>query len=184
MFVKSFATLLVLALGARAAPAKRDDSSSSSATPASTFTLLGDPLTMISGLPAGATNTPEAIISFIQVNSEAVASAVGTATMLDLEASFVMAEAMTVVQPTETQLSVFMADVAGTPIVEVSSIGGPGITLATGTASGIPTTFAGHLFTAAPKANHAVAGFQLPGGLAAGGLTMIGSVALGVIAVL
>ncbi|KAH9854410.1 hypothetical protein C2E23DRAFT_867448 [Lenzites betulinus] len=159
MFVKSFALLAVLALGVQAAPAKRDDT-------------------------AGATNTPDVVISFIQANSQSIASAIGTGTILELEASFVMAEAMTVVQPTETQLSVFMADVAGTPIVEVSSIGGEAITLATGTASGFPTTFAGHLFTAAPKSNHAATGVQVPRGLIAGGLTMLGSVALGVIAVL
>ena len=80
-------------------------------------------------------------------------------------------QALTKVPPTATQVSVFIAgkfdayqfpvcdltricpDVSGTPVVEVSSVGGAGITLATGNVTtGVFTTeIAGQVFTAVPK---------------------------------
>ncbi|KAL1950960.1 hypothetical protein VTO73DRAFT_109 [Trametes versicolor] len=190
-FIQSFAALALLALGVQAAPhVKRDGSSSSSQSASSSSSASStslDPLSVLaSAFPSAATLTsPDQILTAIQANSQAAASAVGTGAILEVEASLVMAQAMTAISPTETQLSLFMADVAGTPIVQVSSIGGPAITLATGTAaSAFPTSFAGHVFTAAPKTNHAVTDMKFPKALVAGALTMIGSIAVGAIAVL
>ena len=41
--------------------------------------------------------------------------------------------------------------VGGVPVVEVTSVGGAAITLATGTQSGFTTSFVGHVFTAVPS---------------------------------
>ncbi|KAI8980573.1 hypothetical protein BD414DRAFT_538213 [Trametes punicea] len=179
MYTKSFVAGALLVLGAQAAPAKRDSAS----FPVLSVTGFGS--VTLSGLPTAPTSlSPDQGISFVQANSQALASAVGTATVLDLEAAYVMAQVATQIAPTETQLTVFMADVAGTPVVEVSSIGGPAITIATGTAGGTVTSFAGHVFTAAPKTSDATAGLGVPRALVAGALTLIGSMFVGALAVL
>ncbi|KAI0673962.1 hypothetical protein C8Q78DRAFT_1152025 [Trametes maxima] len=174
MYAMSLATLAFLVLGAQAAPAKRD----------AALDVPGVGTITISGLPAGATPGPDEAISFMQANSDSLLSELGTTTFFEAEAAFVMAQATTLVPPTETQLSVFLARVETVPVVQVSSIGGPGITLATGTASGIVTELAGHTFTAAPKKNHAPTGLRVPSTLVAGAATILGSMVVGAIVVL
>ncbi|KAI0632807.1 hypothetical protein C8Q77DRAFT_1158268 [Trametes polyzona] len=185
MFTKVFTVAALIVLGVQAAPAvpaRRDgDVSSSTASAASSTTTSFTPLSEIA-LPTG---SPEQVLSFVQANSQSLALAVGNTTFLELEASLVMAEAATVIPATETQLSLFLAVNKATPIVQVSSIGGEGITLATGTeGTGVPTTIAGHVFTAAPKANDARTSLHLPAGLFSGAAAVLGSVVLGAVAVL
>ncbi|TBU26605.1 hypothetical protein BD311DRAFT_667137 [Dichomitus squalens] len=99
---------------------------------------------------------PITALSFLQASSSAVGAIVGTGTVLDLEES------------------------AAVPRVEVSSIGGPAITIATGTAPGsFQTTFAGIAFTAAPKQNHAGPGRSVSGLLLGGIAAVVGSVITG-----
>ncbi|OSD01184.1 hypothetical protein PYCCODRAFT_552246 [Trametes coccinea BRFM310] len=174
MYAMSFAAIALVALGVQAAPTKRDGVSSPNAT------------IEVPGLASGVTTTfsPESALSVIQSNTASVAQAIGTGSLLNAEAAFVLAEARTVVAPTQTQLSVYIDYVAGTPVVEVSSIGGSAITLATGTATGAVTSFAGHTFTVAPKSNFASADIRVPRSLVAGALTVLGCVAVGAIAIL
>ncbi|KAI0370110.1 hypothetical protein BV20DRAFT_967136 [Pilatotrama ljubarskyi] len=183
-FMQFLVALSVLVLGAQAAPAAKRDASATSTSVLTVPSGFGNTTVTVSGLTAGATISPDALLSLVQANEATLLSAVGTQTVQIAEANAVMAQAATAIPPSETQLSLFMADVDGTLLVEVSSIGGPGITLATGTASGVPTTFAGYLFTAAPKTNYAITGFQVPRALIAGAATIVGSVFIGAMAVL
>ncbi|KAL7284959.1 hypothetical protein ACG7TL_000048 [Trametes sanguinea] len=145
----SFAAIALVALGVQAAPTKRDGVIKVPGFSSPNATIE------VPGLASGVTTTfsPESALSVIQSNTASVAQAIGTGSLLNAEAAFVLAEARTVVAPTQTQLSVYIDYVAGTPVVEVSSIGGSAITLATGTATGAVTSFAGHTFTVAPKSN-------------------------------
>ncbi|KAI0352290.1 hypothetical protein OH77DRAFT_1428837 [Trametes cingulata] len=181
MFMNAFFALSVLVLGAQAAPAAKRDGTATVLTVPSGF---GNTTVTVSGLTAGATIAPDQLLSIVQANEATLLSAVGTQTVQIAEAEAVMAQAATAIPTSETQLSLFIADVDGTMLVEVSSIGGSAITLATGTASGVPTTFAGHLFTAAPATNYAVTGLQVPRALVAGAATIVGSIVVGAMAVL
>ncbi|KAH9885390.1 hypothetical protein C8Q73DRAFT_669487 [Cubamyces lactineus] len=163
---KSIAALSLLALGARAAPAKRDDAA---------ITLPGVGVVTIPGIAPGETIAPEQALSILRAESQAIASAVPvlTSAIVQAEAGFVYSQALTKVPPTATQVSVFIAgkslphqcpvrdftrllpEVSGAPVVEVSSVGGAGITLATGNVTtGVFTTeIAGQVFTAVPMKN-------------------------------
>ncbi|KAI1786792.1 hypothetical protein LXA43DRAFT_897276 [Ganoderma leucocontextum] len=161
MYFKTVATFVLafLSLGVHAVPlvnlAKRDGSNETisipgfgnlNATNATALASIGFPITAI---------------SFLQASPSAVASIVGTGTVLDLEESNAV------------------------PRVVVSSIGGSAITVATGTASGaFQTTFAGVAFTAAPKVNRAGPGRAVPGALLGGIAAVVGSVITGALVVL
>ncbi|KAI0354782.1 hypothetical protein OH77DRAFT_1425910 [Trametes cingulata] len=67
-----------------------------------------------------------------------------------VEAELVYVQALSAIGLTNTQLTATVTEIAGVPVVEVSSIHGQAITIATGTAGGAPTTFAGKVFTAIP----------------------------------
>lgn len=85
-----------------------------------------------------------------------VASVFGKATsavesVLVLEtASSVFKDATKVLGTSTSQAYATIVTANGVPVVEVTSVGGPAITLATGTATGFTTSFVGHTFTAAP----------------------------------
>ncbi|KAI9067182.1 hypothetical protein FKP32DRAFT_1755315, partial [Trametes sanguinea] len=170
MYATSFSAMALFVLGAQAAPTKRDGGKQNQShlkCQDSRRQMLPSksPVCVTSGVTT--TFSPESALSVIQSNTTSVAQAIGTASMLNAEAAFVLAEATTLVSPTETQLSVYIDYFAGTPVVEVSSIGGSAVTLATGTATGAVTSFAGHTFTVAPKSNFATTDFRVPrGGLA------------------
>ncbi|KAH9857642.1 hypothetical protein C2E23DRAFT_284909 [Lenzites betulinus] len=104
-----------------------------------------------------------------------------------LEASLFLeiADVFISVQPTPTQFTAFITSVTGVPLVEISSIGGPAITLATTT--GVPTVFAGATFTVVPgpndKKNGAV-GLMVSRPLLTGMVSALGAVAAGAMLVL
>ncbi|KAI0325402.1 hypothetical protein GY45DRAFT_1340121 [Cubamyces sp. BRFM 1775] len=181
MYAKSIAALSLLVLGARAAPAKRDDAG---------ITLPGVGVLTIPGIAPGETIAAEEALSILQADSQAIATAVPvlTSAIAQAKAGFVYSQALTKIPATATQVSVFIAEVSGTPIVEVSSIGGAGVTLATGGAvvANFTTEFAGQVFTAVPESrtNHAVTDLRVPRALVVGVLTIVGSIAVGAMAVL
>ncbi|KAJ8463807.1 hypothetical protein ONZ51_g10007 [Trametes cubensis] len=164
MMFKSIAALSLLILYTWAAPAKRDDAG---------ITLPGVGVLTIPGIAPGETISPEEALSILSAGSQAIATAVPilTSAIAQAQVGFVYSQALTKVPPTATQVSVFIAgkfdahqlpvcdltricpDVSGTPVVEVSSVGGAGITLATGNVTtGVFTTeIAGQVFTAVPK---------------------------------
>ncbi|CDO77262.1 hypothetical protein BN946_scf184753.g12 [Trametes cinnabarina] len=180
MYFMSLVVLALFALCAQAAPTKRDGVIQVPGFPP--YIGINDP-----GLPSGVTTTvsPESALAVIQANTTSVALAIGTEGLLNAEAAFVKQQAQNAIPSTATQLTVFLENVAGTPVVEVSSVGGAAITLATGTASGgFVTNFAGYTFTAAPKSNFATTDLRVPRTLVVGALTIMGSVAVGALAVL
>ncbi|PIL31192.1 hypothetical protein GSI_05889 [Ganoderma sinense ZZ0214-1] len=166
MYFKAVATfaLAFLSVGVHASPlvnlAKRDGNNETIAIPgfgnlnatnATALASIGFPINPTQ--TTGQTIDPTKAISFIQASSSAVASIVGTGTVLDLEAAMVLAQATAAVGTNTQQLSVYIQESSAVPRVVVSSVGGSAITVATGTATGaFQTTFAGIAFTAAPKA--------------------------------
>ncbi|KAM5539870.1 hypothetical protein V8D89_006373 [Ganoderma adspersum] len=198
MFFKAAATfaLVFFSAGVHATPlvnlAKRDGNNETisipgfgnlNATNATALASIGFPINPTQ--TTGQTINPTSAISFIQASPSAVASTVGTGTVLDLEAAMVLAEATAAVGTNTKQLSVYIEESSAVPRVIVSSVGGSAITLATGTAAGaVQTTFAGIPFTAAPKVNHARAGHAIPGALLGGIAAVVGSVVTGALVVL
>ncbi|KAI0778999.1 hypothetical protein BD413DRAFT_609526 [Trametes elegans] len=179
MFIQSFVAFSFFVLGAQAAPAKRD----------ADVAVPGVGTIKLPGIDDGSNVSPEQAISILQANSQALSNttALGTATFMQAEAAFVMEQVATAIPATETQLSYFIVNVATTPVVQVSSIGGSAITLATGTAEGTLTSFAGHTFTAAPATNNAASDLRVPTALVSGAATILiilGSIALGAVALL
>ncbi|EKM61685.1 uncharacterized protein PHACADRAFT_248445 [Phanerochaete carnosa HHB-10118-sp] len=95
-------------------------------------------------------------------------------------ASSVYEDATKVIGTATSQVFATIVTANNVPVVEVTSVGGSAITLATGTASGFTTSFAGHTFTAASATgtstsssasasstgkNAAVGGFEMGGAL-------------------
>ncbi|KAI0714602.1 hypothetical protein C8Q76DRAFT_430636 [Earliella scabrosa] len=105
----------------------------------------------ISGVDPIPITTPgdfAAPLATILANSDKIAAAAGTAELLSVEAAFVHALASDAIS-TDSAVTVFVTNVASTPIVQVSAVGGTDVvTLATGTVGSV-TTIAGHAFTAA-----------------------------------
>ncbi|KAI0714629.1 hypothetical protein C8Q76DRAFT_840776 [Earliella scabrosa] len=108
------------------------------------------------GFPGPSTTvTLSDAVSFINEKSGDVASMVGTPTLQGIQATLGLLQASNVIGPASaTDLTAFITDVNSTPVVQVSSIDGPAITLATGTVGDV-TTFAGQVFTIAPQNNDA-----------------------------
>ncbi|KAH9885391.1 hypothetical protein C8Q73DRAFT_301853 [Cubamyces lactineus] len=186
MYAHLVVVLSLLVIGSRAAPGRRDDSDDSGLS----LTIPGVPATIDLDSPdAGSilSALPSKAISVIQANSAAIVSSVGLQEYMSAEAFWVGAEAA-IVAPgppftTQTQLTIITPIVSGTPVVVVSSIGGPAITVATGTAGpAVVTTFAGHVFTAAVP-NRASTELQIPRGLVAGALTVVSCVLAGAMAI-
>ncbi|KAI0756110.1 hypothetical protein C8Q80DRAFT_1264211 [Daedaleopsis nitida] len=177
------ATLALVGLGAQAAPARRDDTAVVSIPNLGNVNATYIPQWSAAGVNLDPAQTPDptSLLAFMQANSQKVASAVGTITALDIQAALVQGQVTSVLGPSPTGVSVYQELRNATPLVVVSSLGGPAITLATGTGAGTPTTFAGHLLTAAPGSNAAPE--MLPRPLVAGALVTVGSVLLGALAV-
>ncbi|KAI0779015.1 hypothetical protein BD413DRAFT_676368 [Trametes elegans] len=169
---KLFALFALAAAVVKAAPEKRDDSTSIGFT---TITLPnGTPF----AIPTNSRIPVSVAASWVDANSALFASAFGTPSLLGYEASVAYIEAQGAVG-TATQLTVVEATINSTPVVEVSSIGGKqAITIATGTA-GATTIFGGEVFTAAPNAGQQVA--SVPRGLWAGAAAVIGCIGLGLL---
>ncbi|KAI0801441.1 hypothetical protein C8Q74DRAFT_1365043 [Fomes fomentarius] len=211
MYVNALVTLAFVFLGGvQAAPAgaKRDDSTSllPSDTPTPTIVPQVDipnlgpvnatyiPIWSSAGVNLDPAQTPDptSLISFIQANQQQVESVIGTKTVAQIEAALVFEQVTSALGPSPAGISVFQAVSQVTPVVVVSSVGGPAITVATGTASAsggaFETTFAGHVFTAAPapSSNNAARtsfGLNIPGSLLArGGAAAAGSILLGALA--
>jgi len=83
------------------------------------------------------------------------ASSVVESALVQATATSVYEDATKVIGTATSQAFATIVTSNGIPIVEVTSVGGPAITLATGTASGFTTSFAGHTFTAAPASSTA-----------------------------
>ncbi|RPD64792.1 hypothetical protein L227DRAFT_571252 [Lentinus tigrinus ALCF2SS1-6] len=162
MFVKAITVFAFAFLGVQAAPMKRDDSSSASASTSAPVSVVSIPLpgfgnlnatylpqlTSI-GFPINPSQTPDlnSALSFVQANTQAVGSVLGTSTVPKLEAAIVLAQATSAIGQSQNQFSAHIEVLNATPIVEVSNIGGAAITLATGTAAGgVPTTLGGVVF--------------------------------------
>ncbi|RDX50501.1 hypothetical protein OH76DRAFT_452994 [Lentinus brumalis] len=199
MFFKAVTAFAFAFLGVQAAPMKRDDASSATASASASASVVSIPLpgfgnlnatylpqlTSI-GFPINPTQTPDlnSALSFVQANTQAVGSVLGTATVRELEAAIVLAQATSAIGPSQSQFSARIEVLNATPIVEVSNIGGDAITLATGTAAGgVMTTMGGVVFTAAPAINNGAMRRDIPASLLAGVGAVLGSVVMGALAV-
>ncbi|KAI0648252.1 hypothetical protein C8Q79DRAFT_563952 [Trametes meyenii] len=172
MHAKTVVIFFFPILAALALPAKRDDlddalslitaadtntaasaelNSILNSSPSTTFDLPGSPLS----LTGAALATAEASILLEVANDEISA----------------------LPDPSRTQLTAYVTNLAGTPVVEVSSIGGPAITLATST--GITTTFAGHTVVVAPGDKNGASGLSISRPLLSGIVGVLGAVAAG-----
>ncbi|OSD01177.1 hypothetical protein PYCCODRAFT_551752 [Trametes coccinea BRFM310] len=126
--------------------------------------------------PTG-TISADAAASYVDANSAAFLSLLGTATFEKLEASIAIAQAEEGIGAATTELTAFATTINSTPVVKVSSIGGnQEITIATGTA-GVTTIFGGKAFTAVPNGADQLA--SVPRGLWAGAGAVLGSLLLG-----
>ncbi|KAI0721422.1 hypothetical protein C8T65DRAFT_230900 [Cerioporus squamosus] len=96
-------------LGVQAAPLKRDDSSSASVGNLNATYL--PQLTSI-GFPISPTQTPDlsSALSFVQANTQAVGSVLGTATVRELKAAIVLAQATFAIGPAQSQFSAHIED--------------------------------------------------------------------------
>ncbi|EIW60761.1 uncharacterized protein TRAVEDRAFT_46005 [Trametes versicolor FP-101664 SS1] len=135
MYAKTFVTLLLSVLAAQALPAKGDS-------------IYDEARSQVT---AEATNTVAAVelSSFLSANPTA-----GPA-LASAEASLILSGVRRVLSQapsaSQSQFIAYITTIAGVPIVEVSSIGGPVITHATSIAGAIPTQFAGQTFYVAPE---------------------------------
>ncbi|KAI0756103.1 hypothetical protein C8Q80DRAFT_1115729 [Daedaleopsis nitida] len=110
------------------------------------------------GFPGPSTTvTLSDAVSFVNEKSADIASMVGTPALMGIEATLGLMQASIAIDTATSVLTAFITDVSSTPVVQVSSIGGDAITLATGTV-GDTTTFAGQVFTAAPQQSNAASG--------------------------
>ncbi|KAI9067191.1 hypothetical protein FKP32DRAFT_1673223 [Trametes sanguinea] len=154
------------AVAVQGAPEKRDNG----------FTTVTLPNGSAFAFPTG-TISVDAAASYVDANSAAFLSLLGTATFEKLEASIAIAQAEEGIGAATTELNAFATTINSTPVVKVSSIGGnQEITIATGTA-GVTTIFGGKAFTAVPNAADQLA--SIPRGLWAGAGAVLGSVLLG-----
>ncbi|EIW60759.1 uncharacterized protein TRAVEDRAFT_46003 [Trametes versicolor FP-101664 SS1] len=132
MYAKAFVTLLLPILAAHAMPAKRDE--------------YDDALSLITAGDTDPTASAE-------LNSILSSPPTGTA-LAALEASIILDEASLAIHQlpsaSESQFTAYITTIAGAPVVEVSSIGGPAITVATSTAGAATTFFAGHTVFVVP----------------------------------
>ncbi|TBU58161.1 hypothetical protein BD310DRAFT_948927 [Dichomitus squalens] len=87
-----------------------------------------------------------------------------------------------VVGPSQTQLTAFFTTVSGTPLMEISSIGGPAVTLAP--TGGVTTTFAGFTVTAVPPKKNGAAALSISRPLMGGMIGALGVVAGGAFMIL
>ncbi|KAI0756142.1 hypothetical protein C8Q80DRAFT_11451 [Daedaleopsis nitida] len=146
MHARALLAVFFSVLAVSALPTRRDDDDVSDADADDLFSQIE---AAASG-NSGAESTIDAELS----SAAAAAQPTGTMSILPIESA-----ALSLVQAalgTQTQITVLVAQVSGTPHIELSSIGGPAITLAE--SGGVPTSFAGHTFTAIPNKNAAAAG--------------------------
>ncbi|EJF67431.1 hypothetical protein DICSQDRAFT_131765 [Dichomitus squalens LYAD-421 SS1] len=87
-----------------------------------------------------------------------------------------------VVGPSQTQLTAFFTTVSGTPLMEISSIGGPAVTLAP--TGGVTTTFAGFTVTAVPPKKNGAPALSISRPLMGGMIGALGVVAGGAFMIL
>ncbi|KAL1947422.1 hypothetical protein VTO73DRAFT_14383 [Trametes versicolor] len=137
MYAKAFVTLLLPIFAAHAMPAKRDE--------------YDDALSLIT---AGDTDpTATSIVASAELNSILSSPPTGTA-LAALEASIILDEASLAIHQlpsaSQSQFTAYITTIAGAPVVEISSIGGPAITVATSTAGAATTFFAGHTVFVVP----------------------------------
>ncbi|TBU48283.1 hypothetical protein BD309DRAFT_950066 [Dichomitus squalens] len=116
------------------------------------------PILVVTALPTGRDDVDDRSLHVEQVASNSLGTAsMSFASPSDITAiesaalaSFESVE--TIVGSSQTQFTAFFTLVSEVPYLEVSSIGGPAITLApTGPLGGATTTFAGHAVTALPS---------------------------------
>ncbi|KAL1947420.1 hypothetical protein VTO73DRAFT_14381 [Trametes versicolor] len=135
MYAKTFITLLLSALAAQALPAKRDS-------------IYDEARSQVT---AEATNIASAEGTFDQLTRGSPTPMLKYSTIASLILSGVHRVLGQAPSASQSQFTAYITTIAGVPIVEVSSIGGPVITHATSIAGAIPTQFAGQTFYLAPE---------------------------------
>ncbi|TBU26606.1 hypothetical protein BD311DRAFT_424614 [Dichomitus squalens] len=164
MHAKSILSVLLPVLAVAALPAKRDGV-----------------VDLTSQLNEAATN-PGALAT---LESEIMAQGTAAATLLPELSAFeasAISSFKAAVGPSQTQLTAFFTTVSGTPLMEISSIGGPAVTLAP--TGGVTTTFAGFTVTAVPPKKNGAAALSISRPLMGGMIGALGVVAGGAFMIL
>ncbi|KAI0373315.1 hypothetical protein BV20DRAFT_1013789, partial [Pilatotrama ljubarskyi] len=166
------------AIGGEAFPVVTSSTDSESATP--TFALPGSPLSAASSGGSAAHAASTSITMSLPTGGPELASALSS--IASQELATVQAGISIL---SKTELTVFLTEASGTPVVAISSIGGPAITLApTGASDAFETTFDGFHATAIPGSKNAATGLSVSRPLLTGIAGVLGAFSAGVVMLL